>query len=263
MDILAKLKKIDRLKKKLDAFSIGKDWDHGFIEKIKIDFTYNSNKIEGNALTYGQTIQLLKEFVAPKNTSTGDCLDILNHQQVLDEVFGQYQATQITEANIKRLHKVLMQSPDQWSDSIHYDPGKYKILENVTTRSSGKIHYYKQPDDGSSAISDLIKKTNHRLSALVINPDDDHILKIVTEFHFQFLNTIHPFGDGNGRIARIIMNIILLKFKYPPIFIKPINKSDYMNSFEAEELTPGAMLTFMADRLIESLKIKEKFLKTS
>ncbi|MDQ0640843.1 Fic family protein [Pedobacter sp. W3I1] len=263
MDISAKLKKIDRLKKKLDAFSIGKDWDDNFIEKIKIDFTYNSNKIEGNALTYGQTIQLLKEFVAPKNTSTGDCLDILNHQQVLDEVFGQYQATEITEANIKRLHKVLMQSPDQWSDSIHYDPGKYKILENVTTRSSGKIHYYIQPNDVPAAISELIKKTNHRLSALVLNATDDHILKIVTEFHFQFLNTIHPFGDGNGRIARIIMNIILLKSKYPPIFIKSINKLDYMNSFEAEENSPGSMISFMADRLIESLKVKEKFLKDS
>jgi len=263
MEISAKLKKIDRLKKKLDEAGTNKEWDQDFIEKIKIDFTYNSNKIEGNALTYGQTIQLLKEFVAPKNTSTGDCLDILNHQQVLDEVFEQYQATQITEANIKRLHKTLMKSPDQWSDSIHYDPGKYKILENVTTRSSGKIHHYKQPTEVSAAISDLIKDTNHRLSVLIPNGIDDHILKIVTDFHFQFLNNIHPFGDGNGRIARIIMNIILLKYKYPPIFIKPINKLDYMNSFEAEENSPGSMLSFMADRLIESLKIKEKFLKTN
>lgn len=263
MEISAKLKKIDRLKKKLDEAGTNKEWDQDFIEKIKIDFTYNSNKIEGNALTYGQTIQLLKEFVAPKNTSTGDCLDILNHQQVLDEVFEQYQATQITEANIKRLHKTLMKSPDQWSDSTHYDPGKYKILENVTTRSSGKIHHYKQPTEVSAAISDLIKDTNYRLSVLIPNGIDDHILKIVTDFHFQFLNNIHPFGDGNGRIARIIMNIILLKYKYPPIFIKPINKLDYMNSFEAEENSPGSMLSFMADRLIESLKIKEKFLKTN
>lgn len=262
MEISAKLKKIDRLKKKIDEAGTNKDWDQDFIEKIKIDFTYNSNKIEGNALTYGQTIQLLKEFVAPKNTSTADCLDILNHQQVLDEVFEQYQATEITETNIKRLHKALMKSPDQWSDSIHYDPGKYKILENVTTRLSGKIHHYKQPTEVSAAISDLIKDTNHRLSVLIANGNDDHILKIVTDFHFQFLNNIHPFGDGNGRIARIIMNIILLKSKYPPIFIKSINKLDYMNSFEAEENSPGSMINFMADRLIESFKVKEKFLKS-
>lgn len=261
MDILAKLKKIERLKKKLDAFDFGKDWDQNFLEKIKIDFTYNSNKIEGNALTYGQTIQLLKEFVTPKNTSTADCLDILNHQQVLDEVFEQYQSTEITEANIKRLHKALMKNPDQWSDSIHYDPGKYKILENVTTRSSGKIHLYKQPSEVPPAISYLIKNTNSRLSNLIISGNDDHILKIVTEFHYQFLNIIHPFGDGNGRIARIMMNIILIKSKYPPIFIKPINKLNYMNSFEQEENNPGSMLDFMADRLIESLKLKEKFLK--
>ena len=155
-----------------------------------------------------------------------------------------------------------MKSPDQWSDSIHYDPGKYKILENVTTRLSGKIHHYKQPTEVSAAISDLIKDTNHRLSVLICDGNDDHILKIVTDFHFQFLNNIHPFRDGNGRIARIIMNIILLKSKYPPIFIKSINKLDYMNSFEAEENSPGSMLNFMADRLIESFKVKEKFLKS-
>lgn len=261
MDILVKLKKIERLKKKIVSLDVGKDWDHDFLEKIKFDFTYNSNKIEGNTLTYGQTIQLLKEFVTPKNTSTADCLDIINHQQVLDGVFEQYQTTDITEANIKRLHKALMKSPDQWSDSIHYDPGKYKILENVTTRSSGKIHHYKQPSEVSAAVSHLIKDTNSRLSALATFESNDHILKIATEFHYQFLNVIHPFGDGNGRIARIMMNIILLKSKYPPIFIKPVNKLAYMNSFEEEENNPGHMLDFMADRLIESLKLKEKFLK--
>jgi Fic family protein len=181
----------------------------------------------------------------------------------LDEVFEQYQATEITETNIKRLHKALMKSLDQWSDSIHYDSCKYKILENVTTRSSGKIHYYKQPAEVPAALSDLIKNTNQRLSVLTANGNNDHILKIVTDFHFEFLNHIHPFGDGNGRIARIVMNIILIKFKYPPIFIKPVNKLDYMNSFEAEENMPGSMLDFMADRLIESLKTKEKFIKNS
>jgi len=263
MDILIKLKKIDRLKRKLDSVNIGKDWDQDFIEKIKIDFTYNSNKIEGNMLTYGQTIQLLKEFVTPKNTATSDCLDIINHQQVLDEVFQQYHATEITETNIKRLHKALMRSPEQWSDSIHYDPGKYKILENVTTRFSGKIHHYKQPTEVSTAISHLIRDTNRRLTALSISVDKDHILKIITEFHYQFLNVIHPFGDGNGRIARLMMNIMLIKSKYPPIFIKPVNKLAYMNSFEEEENNPGSMLDFMADRLIESLKMKEKFLKNN
>ena len=200
--------------------------------------------------------------MTPKNTSTGDCLDILNHKKVLDEVFEHYSATEITESNIKRLHKALMSNPDQWSDAIHYDPGKYKILENVTVRPSGKIHSYSQPIEVGPAMISLIKSTNKRILLLSDPQHDDHALKIASDFHFEFLNKIHPFGDGNGRIARIIMNIILLKSGYPPIFITEVNKRDYMASFEQEEISPGAMEAFIAERLLESLKEKEKFLKS-
>jgi len=259
MDLAKKIKKIEALKLKLSGSGSNQSWDQAFIEEVKTSFTYYSNKIEGNAITFGQTIQLLKDFVTPKNASTGECLDILNHQRVLDEVFEEYQATTISESSMLRIHRELMKNPDQWADSIHYDPGKYKIHENLTIRMNGKIHRYAEPGDVKKLLVDLIKSTNQRILDLDAGNSADHILNIATDFHYHFLNDIHPFGDGNGRLARIYMNLILLKAGYPPIFIKPVDKNDYMNRFEEEESNPGAMLDFMADQLLKSLKEKQKF----
>ncbi|HEX6429005.1 MAG TPA: hypothetical protein VF008_15015 [Niastella sp.] len=64
MKISEKFERIETLKGKIDEFGTRKDWDDAFFRKVKIDFTYNSNKLEGNTLTYGQTIKLLRDFDA-------------------------------------------------------------------------------------------------------------------------------------------------------------------------------------------------------
>lgn len=70
MNIAEQLAHIETLKSKIDELGPRKDWDDAFFRKVKIDFTYNSNKLEGNTLTYGQTIKLLRDFVAPKDAAT-------------------------------------------------------------------------------------------------------------------------------------------------------------------------------------------------
>lgn len=260
MAIEDQFKKINALQKqirKLEPDPI--KWDPDYMEKVKVDFTFASNNLEGNKISHGQTIQILKDFVSPKDTSISDYLDILNHKKVLDLVFENYQSESITESNIKKLHKELMKNPAQWADDTYYDPGKYKIFENRTYRSDGKEHLYATPDQVPPAMEFLISKTNEALD-LNFTDIESHPLSIATRFHFMFLNTIHPFGDGNGRIARIFMNLILLQKGFPPIFIKEVDKRDYLECFTKEEKYPGAMLEFMTVRLIESLKSKKKYL---
>lgn len=262
MAIEDKLKKINTLQREISKLSPPlPDWDSEFMEKVKVDFTYASNKLEGNKVTYGQTIQILKDLVTPRETSISDYLDIVNHKNVLDLVFEDFQSQRISEPSIKKLHRELMKNPAQWSDEIYYDPGKYKLFENLTYRSNGKMHNYASPQQVAPAMAELIRATNQSLENVDIKSTTLHPLAIANAFHLAFLNQIHPFGDGNGRLARIIMNIILLQNGLPPIFIKEVNKADYLNSFSAEEDHPGAMLEFMADRLIESLREKRKFLK--
>ncbi len=254
-------KKIKRLKKDIDKLQPDAvHWDMAYLEKLKIDFTYTSNHLEGNRVSLGQTVQILKEFVSPQNTSVADVLDIVNHKAVLDIVFEDYNSQQLSESNIQKLHKELMKNPLQWGDEIHVAPGRYKILENFTYREKGKLHTYALPADVPMEMSLLLQQTNSELANYDVDTVDLHPLSIATRFHYVFLNKIHPFGDGNGRIARIFMNLILLKTGFPPIFISEVEKSKYMGTFSKEEKQPGAMLEFMAERLIESLKDKKKFL---
>lgn len=250
---------IEALKKKVGDLLKQGDWDDAFFRKVKIDFTYNSNKLEGSTLTYGQTIKLLRDFVTPKNASSRELLDMINHQKVLDMVFSNYRAEAITEENIKSLHRELMKNTDQWSDDGLYSPGKYKIFENVTVRATGKIHAYLKPAEVESAMGRLIQQINDALAESTTGAIETHPLFIATYFHQQFLNVIHPFSDGNGRIGRIIMNLILLKAGYPPIFIKDVDRSEYLKRFEMSDADINPMFDFMADRLIESLEEKLAF----
>jgi|GEM_PF-895907 len=261
MGIEEQFKIINKLQNKIRRLQLQPEqWDQEYLEKIKVDFTYASNNLEGNKITHGQTIQILKDLVSPQDAAISDYLDIVNHKKVLDMVFENYASEQITEENIKKLHRELMKSPAQWGDDIHYDPGKYKIFENRSYRSDGKEHLYAAPDEVLTAMSTLILETNESLKYSDFNNIEQHPLTIATRFHYIFLNRIHPFGDGNGRIARIFMNLILLQKQFPPIFINEIDKKQYLEYFSREEKTEGAMLEFMVFRLIESLKAKRKYL---
>jgi Fic family protein len=261
MNIAEKIELIEILKGKIDKLTFTKDWDDAFFRKVKFDFTYTSNKLEGNTLTYGQTIKLLRDFVTPKDASRGEVLDILNHQKVLDQVFINYRSQSISEENIKSLHAELMKDRAQWSDDGYYSPGQYKSFENVTIRSTGKIHTYLPPGEVSKAMEELIQTTNSSLKQADTTEITKHPLSIATYFHQQFLNVIHPFSDGNGRIGRIFVNLILLKSGYAPIFIKEVNKQEYLKRFELSDNDINPMFEFMADRLLESLEEKLKFIE--
>jgi Fic family protein len=261
MNIAEKLKSIEILKKHVDALQTKKDWDDAFFRKVKLDFTYNSNKLEGNTLTYGQTIKLLRDFITPQNAASGELLDMINHQKVLDIVFSTYRTQIISEENIKALHKELMKNIDQWSDDGLYSPGQYKIFENVTVRPSGKIHAYLQPAEVEAAMGKLVDQTNFALTEIDADKIEKHALFVASYFHQQFLNAIHPFSDGNGRIGRIMMNLILLKNGYPPVFIKDVDRNKYLKIFEISDVDLNPMLEFMADRLVESMEEKLAFIK--
>jgi Fic family protein len=261
MNIAEKLKLVNELKSKIDELGTRKDWDDAFFRKVKLDFTYNSNKLEGNTLTYGQTIKLLKELVAPKNATQGELLDLINHQKILDTVFINYRSQSFSVENIKGLHGELMKAPEQWHEDGFYSPGQFKSFENMTVRSTGKIHAYLLPSQVPQAMENLVQHINNLLKDMDILNTDKHPLTIATYFHQQFLNVIHPFSDGNGRIGRIFTNLILLKNGYPPVFIKEVNRDEYLKRFELSDNDINPMLDFMADRLIESLEEKLKFMQ--
>ena len=88
-----------------------------------------------------------------------------------------------------------------------------------------------------------------------IAKDKTHPLLIAAMFHYNFVR-IHPFDDGNGRMSRLLMNFILMKFGYPPVIINVNLKNDYLNSLQyADSNDFDKFIIFIAERLIESLSL--------
>jgi Fic family protein len=139
MTVAEKFNEINRLKRELDSLHLSPKWDEAFLESVKIDFTYNSNKIEGSKLTYGQTLQLLRDLVTPRNVAPADMMDAINHKKVLDIIFADYNAGKISEERIKFLHSTLMKDIDQWNDYAQYSPGRYKTFENTLSANQVKF----------------------------------------------------------------------------------------------------------------------------
>lgn len=258
------IEKVNLLHENIKAISVNNKWDKDFIEKVKIDFTYNSNKLEGNTLTYGETISFLKNITIPQK-SQKDLLDIDNHQKVLDNVFEQYDKPFSVEF-IKEIHKELMKDFDQWDYEALPNPGQFKLFENFAVLPSGKIKEYMKPVEVESALTELINTTNTLLEQINLKDIKKHPLIIATAFHNRFLNDIHPFQDGNGRIGRIFTNVILLKCSFPPIFIETkdiIEREKYLNTIHESEqkndLVP--MIKYCGEKLIESLERKVFFIE--
>ena len=156
--LISNLKRIDSAKFRL------KDWSREMLEKVKTDFTYYSNKIEGNALTYGETIAILKENIKPKNKSLQDIFSVKNHKKFVDLLFKSYK-TDFSLAYIKDLHFEYMNSIFQWAEGTgdNYSPGVLKWDTNGTIRPNGEYKTYMGAKETPGEVEKLCELVNNQL----------------------------------------------------------------------------------------------------
>ncbi len=250
--------KIDRLKSLIDA---KRPFDPEIMallqERLRIEWTYNSNAIEGNTLTYGETAFFLREGLTSEGKPLKDYLEAKNHAEAIDflnEIVNS--ARPLSEGFIKELHSLLMKGieftyakgADGGMIKKPLHAGMYKQRANHVLTVSGKIHKYTAPElviDEMEALLDWYKKAGKL-----------HPLQKAAEFHYRFV-AIHPFDDGNGRMARLLMNLILMKEGYPPCIIKNVNRRKYLGALERADFEgkPQAFIDFIEDEMEDSLKV--------
>ncbi|MBI5753954.1 Fic family protein [Candidatus Peregrinibacteria bacterium] len=225
-------------------------------EKLRIDWTYNSNAIEGNTLTYGETAFFLREGLTSEGKPLKDYLEAKNHAEAIDYLLDVIKGNrEITESFIKELHALLLKD-------IHFtyakvnngefikkplNAGKYKTLPNHILTISGKIHKYTNPIHVKDDMEELIKWLNKKKSM--------NIIEKACIFHYKFV-AIHPFDDGNGRMARLLMNLILMKAGYPPCIVKNINRRKYLENLEMIDLEKKyhPFIQFICEELLSTQK---------
>ncbi|MCX6817043.1 MAG: Fic family protein [Candidatus Beckwithbacteria bacterium] len=215
-------------------------------EKFQVEMTYNSNAIEGNSLTLKETFWVINEGITVKNKPLKDHLEAKDHHEALEYLYElvqpQNQLT-ISEKLIRNLHHLVMKKTDEdWA-------GRYR-QSNVFITGTDHI-----PSDANiipSAMNKFInwfRANRHRL----------HPIELAAKLHHQLV-FIHPFLDGNGRTARLLMNVVLMRKGYPlAVILKNDRKKYYQVLQQADKDNYQPLIRFVAQAVERSLDI---YLKT-
>ena len=212
--------------------------------RFTIDFNYNSNHIEGNTLTYGQTeiLLLFGKVIGEANvkdiqdmTASNVTLRMMSEEALIKE-------TPLTVNFIRTLHHTLLREDytvykqlrngQQTSYVIH--AGQYKTRPNSVITRYGDRFEYASPEETPALMADLVDWYNRAEQEGKLSPIDLAIL-----FHYRYIR-IHPFEDGNGRIARLMVNYILSRHGYPMIVVRSRLKQDYLEALHRADLIVGS-----------------------
>jgi Fic family protein len=247
----------DALKAEIDKLRpLKPEVERRIMQKFRLDWNYHSNAIEGNSLTLGETRAFLLEGLTANGKPMKDHLDIKGHNDLITflELFIQRKEI-LTEAAIREMHKILLKEPYE-NDAVTTDGqivkkkvqlGLYKTEPNFVRMKSGEIHHYILPEDVPAKMASLVEW--HRQQDA---KNDLHPLFHAALFHHQFA-LIHPFDDGNGRMARILMNLILMRAGFPPVVIKLQNRDPYIAALRRADAGENeAIVSFIGENLIDA-----------
>ena len=212
--------------------------------RFTIDFNYNSNHIEGNTLTYGQTeiLLLFGKIVGEADvrdvhemTASNVGLKMMKEEALLKE-------TPLTQHFIRMLHKTLLREdytvyrtlPGGVQTSYVIHAGQYKTRPNSVITRYGDQFEYATPEETPALMSDLVDWYNDAERSGKFTP-----IELAAIFHYRYIR-IHPFEDGNGRIARLMVNYILTRHDYPMIVVRSRKKKEYLEALHRTDLTVGA-----------------------
>lgn len=232
------IQRADELKTQLDALRpLPPDVEGSVIQKLRLWWNYNSNAIEGNKYTLGETEVAIMHGLTAKAKPLKDYLDIEGHQEAVHYLSGIVRQQEVlTEAAIRKLHELLLvkpyevdaETPDGKPTRKLIQPGRYKTEPNHVRTRTGEIHYYASPLETPALMQDLVAWYRSELNGAM------HPIELAAAFHHRF-TAIHPFDDGNGRLGRILMNLILMQRGYPPAVIQVSNRDEYLLALQAAD----------------------------
>ncbi|MBS9768319.1 MAG: Fic family protein [Flavobacteriaceae bacterium] len=242
-----KYTEIDALRDELNGLRT--KYSEKVAKALEIEYTYESNKIEGNTLTLQETALVIEKGLTVGGKTLNEHLEAINHTHAIDfikEVVQKHEP--ITERLVMEIHSLILKGID------NRNAGKYR---NVPVMISGAKHLPPQPYAVPIEMERLLLWYNEHKETL-------HPIVLSAEMH-ERLVTIHPFIDGNGRTSRLLMNLILLQNGYPIAILKgdSDNRLRYYNALEVAqtENNKEPFINFVAETVEESIKRILKIVK--
>lgn len=228
-------------------------------QKFRFDWNFHSNNIEGNSLTFGETKSLLLHNITAQGKPLKDHFEITGHNEAIESLTSITNNDEpLTESFVRNLHLLILREPyrskattaEGVATTKLIEVGRYKSSPNHVQTSSGEIFRFADPQDVAEKMHTLVKFINDSNN----NAPTQSILD-AAKVHYDFV-MIHPFDDGNGRLARILMNIVFIKNGFPPAIIKTEDKANYYAALrQADGGQFEAFADYIADCLLGSLKI--------
>jgi Fic family protein len=188
-----------------------------------IELTYTSNAIEGNTLSAVETTLVIEQGITIGGKPLKDHLEALDHYDAIRYVRElARQATPLTESDLRNLHRLVVQR------SAPEIAGQYADLPRSVRTETGR-YSFPSPVEVPALMGDFAAWLAHA-------PDTPD-----TAFtaHLRLVG-VHPFNDGNGRTARLLMNLFLIRAGYPPVAVRPEDRLEYIRSLQQEQGGQGA-----------------------
>lgn len=250
----------------LNAQPLSADDEQRLNRKFMLDFNYNSNHIEGNTLTYGQTevLLLLGEVVGSAKMKDLEemkahniCLNMIKQEADTDEPLTETFIRQVHQVMLREDYEVYRKLPSGKTTSYTVHAGIYKTRPNSVITPTGERFEYASPEETPALMSDLVQWYNNAVVIGELTP-----IQLAALFHYRYIR-IHPFEDGNGRIARLMVNFILRRHKWPMMVIRSKNKKAYLNALALSDATVGVIPAEGAHATLKSIVPFEEYMENA
>lgn len=237
--------KVDNLKREIDAFRL---FSESLLKQLReyyrIGLTYTSNALEGNLLTETETKIVLEDGLTAGGKPIRDYLEAIGHSKAYDYIYSLSNKREITEENIKQLHKLFFSNIDE------NEAGKYRKQKVFI---SGSEYTVVEPNAVPGLMKDFVEQLEHMR-------DTYHPIEFAALVHKEFV-FIHPFIDGNGRVARLLLNLVLLQEGYTIAIIPPVLRREYIDLLEKAHRDDRDFISFIGERVLETQKDYLRLLK--
>ncbi len=214
------LTRIDNKKDLLEAFQpLPPEFIKNLYEWFRVELTYTSNAIEGNTLSRAETALIVEKGITVEGKSLEEHLEAVNHGEAFNLILekSKIKRNKITANTILEIHQKILQKIDETN------AGRYR---NVPVRIAGSTVIMPNPMKVPNLMDEFIAWLQNAKG---------HPIQIAAEAHFKLVS-IYPFVDGNGRTARLLMNLLLLQAGYPPAVIRKEDRHKYISSIEKAQL---------------------------
>lgn len=251
------IQKIDSNQEKIASYG---NFDKSILNKInyklRLDWNYHSNRMEGGTLTQEETRSVMIGNIDVKGKPFKDVSEMNGHDKIVLEVLKLSKGeSRLSEKRIKDIHKAIMYEENTENQHLI---GSWKKHSNEIINYQNERFEFVAPNDVPEKIHGLLNKINAYLDKILTEKKlSIHPLEEISQFHIDYL-TIHPFYDGNGRTARILTNILLMVCGYPVIIIKENVKKNYYKLLADIQVyggKPDLFYVFIGERILETQQI--------